>query len=125
MSKLPDHHRRHRRDRLSEPARRLRRRFGHRFGQRSWRGVGPGHGRGQRKTVYAGATVEFRNMYGKELHTVTDSDGYYSIPLPDGTYSAIALDLTDWNAGFRVVGKDNVVKVPTPDDVDFVAYPVS
>lgn len=74
---------------------------------------------------YAGATVEFRNVYGKELHTVSDKDGYYSIPLPDGTYNAFALDLNDMNAGFKVVGSDSVVSVPTSEDVDFVAYPVS
>ena len=74
---------------------------------------------------YAGATVEFRNVYGKELHTVTDNDGYYSIPLPDGTYNAFALDLNDMNAGFKVVGNDSVIEVPSSESVDFVAYPVS
>ena len=74
---------------------------------------------------YAGATVEFRNVYGKELHTVTDSDGYYSIPPPDGTYNTFALDLKDMNAGFKVVGSDSVVSVPTSEDVDFVAYPAT
>jgi hypothetical protein len=75
---------------------------------------------------YAGAIVEFKNLYGGNVHTTTDADGNYSIELPSDTYTALALDENDYNEGFDVTGRpDNAVTVPPSTTVDFVAYPIT
>jgi hypothetical protein len=75
---------------------------------------------------YAGAVVEFRNLYGENVHTTTDDHGYYSVELPADTYTASALDENDHNEGFDVSGRpDNAVTVPPSATVNFVAYPIT
>jgi hypothetical protein len=75
---------------------------------------------------YAGAIVEFKNLYGENVHTTTDADGHYSMQLPADTYTALALDLNDNNAGFEVTGRpDNAVTVPPSATVNFEAYPIT
>jgi hypothetical protein len=75
---------------------------------------------------YAGAVVEFKNLYGGNVHTTTDDNGFYSVELPADTYTALALDFNDYNEGFKVTGRpDNAVSVPPSATVDFVAYPIT
>ncbi len=75
---------------------------------------------------YAGAYVEFKNLYGENVHTTTDADGYYSLTLPPDTYTALAGDLSNENEGFDVVGRpDNAVTVPPSTTINFVAYPIT
>jgi hypothetical protein len=70
--------------------------------------------------------VEFKNLYGGNVHTTTDADGNYSLTLPPDTYTALALDLNDDNEGFEVVGRpDNAVSVPPSTTINFVAYPIT
>jgi hypothetical protein len=75
---------------------------------------------------YAGATVEFKNLYGGNVHTTTDTNGNYSLTLDPGTYTALALDLNNENEGFDVAGRpDNAVTVPPSTMINFVAYPIT
>jgi|SRR5437868_11391053 len=75
---------------------------------------------------YEGAYVEFKNLYGGNVHTTTDADGYYSLTLPPDTYTALAGDSNDLNKGFDVVGRpDNAVTVPPSTTINFVAYPIT
>jgi hypothetical protein len=75
---------------------------------------------------YAGAIVEFKNLYGENVHTTTDSTGHYSMQVPADTYTALALDENDYNEGFEVAGRpDNAVTVPPSTTVNFVAYPIT
>src|SRR6266496_3077862 len=75
---------------------------------------------------YEGAYVEFKNLYGGNVHTTTDADGYYSLTLPTDTYTALAGDSNDLNEGFDVVGRpDNAVTVPPSTTINFVAYPIT
>ena len=75
---------------------------------------------------YEGAYVEFKNLYGGNVHTTTDADGYYSLTLPPDTYTALAGDSNDLNEGFDVVGRpDNAVTVPPSTTINFVAYPIT
>lgn len=73
---------------------------------------------------YPGATVEFKNVYGGNVHTTTNANGVYSLPVPGDVYTALALDLNNDNAGFEVVGGSNTVSVPPSTRVDFQAYPI-
>ena len=73
---------------------------------------------------YPGATVEFKNVYGGNVHTTTNANGVYSLPVPGDVYTALALDLHNDNAGFDVVGGSNTVSVPPSTRVDFEAYPI-
>jgi len=75
---------------------------------------------------YPGVTVEFKDVYGGNVHTTTGADGYYSVQVPEGVYTALALDLNNENAGFDVVGRpDNTVSLPPSARIDFVAYPIT
>ena len=75
---------------------------------------------------YPGVTVEFKDVYGGNVHTTTGADGYYSVQVPEGVYTALALDLNNENAGFDVVGRpDNTVSLPPSAWIDFVAYPIT
>lgn len=75
---------------------------------------------------YAGAIVECRNLWGFNVHTTTDSGGLYSMPLAADVYNCFALDLNDFNAGFKVVGRnDAVISVPPSVVLNFVAYPIN
>lgn len=69
---------------------------------------------------YAGITVEFQDRYGENAHTITDDNGDYSLKLPDGEYTATALDENTNNAAFQVVGQsDNAVTVPPSVTINF------
>jgi hypothetical protein len=73
---------------------------------------------------YEGATVEFRNLWGYNVHMDTDVNGEYSLPAPADVYTAFALDLDNMSVDFDVVGRSsNVVEVPPSGRVDFEAYP--
>jgi protocatechuate 3,4-dioxygenase beta subunit len=75
---------------------------------------------------YANAIVEFKNLYGGNVHTVTDADGRYSVELPPDTYTALALDSNDYNEGFNVVGRtDNAVTVPPSTTINFEGSPIT
>ncbi len=75
---------------------------------------------------YAGAIVEFKNLYGYEVHTTTDTDGNYSLKLDPGTYTAVALDLNNLYEAFDLAGRpDNAVTVPPSTTINFVAYPIT
>jgi hypothetical protein len=75
---------------------------------------------------YANAIVEFKNLYGGNVHTTTDSDGRYSVELPPDTYTALALDSNDFNEGFNVIGRtDNAVTVPPSTTISFEGSPIS
>jgi hypothetical protein len=75
---------------------------------------------------YANAIVEFENLYGGNVHTVTDSDGRYSVELPPDTYTALALDSNDYNEGFNVIGRtDNAVTVPPSTTINFEGSPLT
>jgi hypothetical protein len=75
---------------------------------------------------YAGATVEFKDVSGGNVHTETAADGSYSVTVPAGVHTALALDLNDTNASFDVVGRStNAVEVPTSSTVDFSASPIN
>jgi hypothetical protein len=73
---------------------------------------------------YPGVTVEFKHVYGGNVHTETDANGRYALPVPPGVYTALALDLENTNAGFDVVGRSSAVSVPPSTRVDFEAYPI-
>ncbi len=73
---------------------------------------------------YPGAIVEFKNVYGGNVHTTTNANGVYSLPVPDDVYTALALDLHNDNAGFDVARGSNTVSVPPSTRVDFEAYPI-
>ncbi len=74
---------------------------------------------------YAGATVEFKDVYGYYAYTTTDTDGHYSLTLPADTYDAEALDQNNLFEGFDVVGRpDEYVSVPPSTTVNFVAYSI-
>jgi hypothetical protein len=73
---------------------------------------------------YPGATVEFKNLYGGNVHTTTNASGEYSLQAPDDVYTALALDLNNTNAGFAVIGGSNTVSLPPSARVDFEAYPI-
>jgi len=46
--------------------------------------------------------------------------------VPEGVYTALALDLNNENAGFDVVGRpDDTVSVPPSTTIDFVAYAIN
>jgi len=67
-----------------------------------------------------------KNVDGENVHTTTNADGYYSLPVPEGVYTALALDLNNENAGFDVVGRpDDTVSVPPSTTIDFVAYAIN
>jgi len=76
---------------------------------------------------YAGASVEFKDLQsGENIHTTTDSNGNYSVQLPEGIYEALALDLNDLNAGFDVVGlSSNDITVPPTTTVNFTESPIT
>ena len=75
---------------------------------------------------YAGAIVEFKNLYGENVHTTTDADGHYSMQLPADTYTALALDENDYTEGFDVTGRaDNAVTLPPSTTINFEAYPIT
>lgn len=75
---------------------------------------------------YPGAVVEFKDLFGGNVHTTTDADGSYSVELPPDTYTALALDLNNYNEGFDVTGRpDNAVTVPPSTTVNFAAYPIT
>ena len=75
---------------------------------------------------YVGATVEFKNLYGGNVHTTTDADGNYSLTLPPDTYTAVALDLNNLYEAFDFAGRpDNAVTVPPSTTINFVAYPIT
>ena len=60
------------------------------------------------------------------MHTTTDDHGFYSLTLPEGVYTALALDLNDFNEGFDVVGRaGNSISVPPSTTVNFVAYNIT
>jgi hypothetical protein len=75
---------------------------------------------------YPGVTVLFRNVYGHELHTDTDRNGYYELALPEGTYRPFAVDnQTVVNAAFTLLdSNDNVITLPPSAQVDFLATPI-
>jgi hypothetical protein len=69
--------------------------------------------------------VEFRNLWGYNVHMNTDANGEYSLPAPADVYTAFALDLENMNVDFDVVGRSsNVVEVPPSTRVDFEAFPI-
>ena len=72
---------------------------------------------------YPGATVEFSNLWGGNVHMDTDANGEYSLRAPADVYNAVALDLENMTVDFDVVGRpNNVVEVPPSTRVDFEAY---
>jgi hypothetical protein len=73
---------------------------------------------------YPGVSVEFKNLYGENVHTETDANGEYSLPVPADVYTALAVDLDNLNAGFDVVGRSSTVSVPPSTQVDFEGYPI-
>jgi hypothetical protein len=73
---------------------------------------------------YPGVTVEFKNLFNGNVHTQTDSNGEYSINLPEDVYTALALTSDNHNIGFEVVGGDNSISVPPSTQVDFVSYEI-
>lgn len=75
---------------------------------------------------YAGAWVEFRNLYGWQVNTTTDTDGHYSLKLDPGTYTADAGDDNNLYEAFDVVGlPGNAVSVPPSTTVNFVAWSIT
>jgi hypothetical protein len=74
---------------------------------------------------YPGVSVEFKNLSGENVHVETDANGTYSLPVPTGVYTALAVDLNNENAGFDVVGRSsNAVSVPPSTRVDFEGYQI-
>jgi hypothetical protein len=74
---------------------------------------------------YPGATVQFSNLWGGNVHMDTDANGEYSIRAPADVYTAVALDSANMNAGFDVVGRSsNVVEIPPSTRIDFEGYPI-
>jgi hypothetical protein len=72
--------------------------------------LGPGD-RSRTGEPYLGATVEFSNLWGGNVHMNTDANGEYSLRAPADVYNAVALDLE--NMTVDVVGRsNNVVEVP-------------
>jgi Carboxypeptidase regulatory-like domain len=73
---------------------------------------------------YAGAWVEFKDLAGENVHTTTNSNGYYSLPVPQGVYTALAGDQPDANLDFSVSNlASNAVSIPPDDVVNFVVTP--
>jgi hypothetical protein len=70
---------------------------------------------------YDEAWVEFKNVYGGNVHTLTDANGDYSLAVPEGVYTALAGDDNDPGVSMSVLGDDNTVEVPGDEVVNFVA----
>jgi hypothetical protein len=93
----------------------LRRRDGPQSGKprrtrRRLHNLGPGD-RSRTGEPYLGATVEFSNLWGGNVHMNTDANGEYSLRAPADVYNAVARDLE--NMTVDVVGRsNNVVEVP-------------
>ena len=67
-------------------------------------------------------------VYEREVHTMTDANGRYSIALPPGRYQVTAGDDCELNAGFAIVGRvadDVMISVPDTNRVDLVEYDIT
>ncbi|GGQ82608.1 carboxypeptidase regulatory-like domain-containing protein [Couchioplanes azureus] len=73
---------------------------------------------------YGGAWVEFTTVFDENVHTTTDSNGYYSLPVPPGVYTALAGDEPDADLEFSVSNlAGNTVSIPPDNVVNFVVTP--
>jgi carboxypeptidase family protein len=69
----------------------------------------------------AGEVVEFDSPLEFNFHTTTDANGFYSMTLTDGPYTA---EVPDVNADVSVVGRpSNTITVPPSTTVNFVYVP--
>jgi hypothetical protein len=70
----------------------------------------------------AGIIIEFKNLHGGNVHTMTNRRGEYAVKLPPDVYTALALDPDpESDVIYQVVGGDNSVSVPPSTRVDFVS----